>query len=100
MADHAGKKEFNTVWKFHCDAQKREYSLTIEYHSDLPPAEHEKIHRKIKEKAADWLIKKGVDPGKVQIDVMRIPHILENEGIEVPPWPVPIPTTDRKLLPS
>ena len=96
MADHAGKKEFNTVWKFHCDAKKREYSLTIEYHSNLPPAEHEKIHRKIKEKAADWLIKKGIDPKKVKVEFMRLP-----DKVPIPPIPGPIPhipTTKKEQI--
>lgn len=63
---------YNTVWRLHCDARTREYTLTVEYYSNLPPAKHQEVHDRIRQHVYQWLDVHGYDParGKVEIKFM------------------------------
>ena len=57
---HPRPEGYNAVWRFEGDARTRQYTLTIEYASDLPPAEHERMHARLYREACDWLLGQGV----------------------------------------
>jgi hypothetical protein len=68
---------FNTVWRLHCDARAREYTLTVEYYSNLPPAKHEEVHDRIRKHALQ-LLEPRVPPGEgVKIVYRRLPLTFE-----------------------
>jgi hypothetical protein len=88
----------NVVWLFEGDAETRRYTLTVHFSSDLGPAEHEAIHRKLYAAAHDWLLGQDLPPdARIQVKVERLAHVdLAAEATRVAvPDPVPVPDTDK-----
>lgn len=92
---------YNMVWRLHCDTQKREYKLTVEYYSNLPPDKHEDVHRKLSQKAFQWLVARGypAENSEVQVVFRRLecdPLPAPPDPVPVPPDPVPVPIAEEE----
>ena len=59
--------QHDAVLRLECNARTGEYTLTIEYHQSRPPAEHAKIHERLRAKARQWLLASGVKPDLVKV---------------------------------
>jgi len=64
-------------WRFICLPASGKYKLTVMYFSDAPPAQHEAIHKKLRDLAFEFLKREAFDPKDVSIECTRVEVSLE-----------------------
>lgn len=63
-------QNYNVVWKLHGDLNKRKYTLTITYYSNLPPSQHTQIQKRLNKEALQWLVNQGIAPEESKVEIV------------------------------